>query len=488
MKKTNYLFAGILALGLLASCNNEEVMGGSQGSPGEEAVATFRIRIGNSTVTKGALTRAVAGTAAENKLTLLDLLVFDNNKSDDVSTPSDDATLESISSVAIPAEGGAVTAKVVTETGKKIVVAVANNDPKGTVYFAYNNGMTWKAFKELKVTNAAVLPADGVKATLNLVSDKGFLMVSDPFFLNVTKEGPNTATLSLERLSAKVQVAVPNPLGTGGDFPADVTVTFNAPLYLPFQYQTLASPLMPIMSDGIKDVIEEDKAGAGDDDGQLKKPARTVTSHLQANMPKGPEDYYTPGRFAANVEPDWGNAPDNMLYVSENIMAQARPTRNYITSLLVKLDFADVDYSNDDTGTGNGFNVVYQFKSEADAIAKNANAVIAMKGVYKDAEKADEVAQKAGADHAVIPFANPTGYYRVDLKNRDLGTLPQIYSIVRNTYYQVKLTAVNSFGWPNPEDLTKPDDNTEPGENLVEISTEVSIADWVDIDQNEELK
>ena len=48
--------------------------------------------------------------------------------------------------------------------------------------------------------------------------------------------------------------------------------------------------------------------------------------------------------------------------------------------------------------------------------------MIAMKGVYKDPVKADEVAEAAGADHAVVSFAKPTGYYRVDLTNRNVGT------------------------------------------------------------------
>ena len=479
MKKTNFLFAGILALSLLASCKNEEMKGGGSDNPGEEAIATFRIRIGGSTAARTAASSRAIATAEESRLTRLDLLVFDNAASADVSKPADGATLEAISKVNLPENGGAATAKIVTEQGKKIVVAVANNNPEGKAHFTYNNGMTWETFKKL-AAEAASVSEGGTKIDFNLAPEvDGFLMVSDPKYMNVTADGNNTADLSLNRLSAKVQVAVATPLGTGTEFPAGVGVTFSNPLYLPFQYQTKVYPVVPAMSDGNNNVGNE--------------VPRTVTNYVGGNEPDFTM-FYEPGTYTLptgekpeGTEPEWANAKDNKVYVSENIMALAKPKRNYITSLLVKLDFADIDYSDDDTGTGTGINVVYQFKTEADAIAKNANAVIAMKGVYKDPVKADEVAEAAGADHAVVSFAKPTGYYRVDLTNRNVGTLPQAYSVLRNTYYQVKLTSVNSFGWPTPDDVTDPDDGGEVGEDVIEIAAEVDIVDWVTIGQEQEL-
>lgn len=119
MKKTNFLFAGILALSLLASCKNEEMKGGGSDNPGEEAIATFRIRIGGSTAARTAASGRAIATAEESKLTRLDLLVFDNAASADVSKPADGATLETISKVNLPEGGGAATAKIVTEQGKK---------------------------------------------------------------------------------------------------------------------------------------------------------------------------------------------------------------------------------------------------------------------------------------------------------------------------------------------------------------------------------
>lgn len=483
MKKTNFLFAGILALSLLASCKNEEMKGGGSDNPGEEAIATFRIRIGGSTAARTAASSRAIATAEESRLTRLDLLVFDNAASADVSKPADGATLETISKVNLPEDGGAATAKIVTEQGKKIVVAVANNNPEGKAHFTYNNGMTWAAFKEL-AAEAAAVSGDGSKIDFNLAPEvDGFLMVSDPKYMDVVAGGNNSANLSLNRLSAKVQVAVATPLGTGTEFPAGVGVTFSDPLYLPFQYQTKVYPVAPAMSDGNSNV----------DDMVTENVPRTVTDYVGGKTPDlalfhVPGTYTLPaGEGNPGTEPDWANAKDNKVYVSENIMALARPKRNYITSLLVKLDFANIDYSDDDTGTGTGINVVYQFKTEADAKAMNANAVIAMKGVYKDPLKADEVAEAAGADHAVVSFAKPTGYYRVDLTNRNVATLPQAYSVLRNTYYQVKLTAVNSFGWPDPDDVTDPDDGGEVGEDLIEIAAEVDIVDWVTIDQEQEL-
>ena len=150
MKRLNsYFMTGMMALAMLSSCSNEDNPGENPLANLPKAVTTFKITLGGAS-TK-ALTGDLAGTAEEQNIKNLTLLVFQNTKTDE--NVKDDfsavGNLEVIHHFAnLTPENGQLKANVETTIGNKVVIALANNPEDATApnHIDYTEGMTYTDF------------------------------------------------------------------------------------------------------------------------------------------------------------------------------------------------------------------------------------------------------------------------------------------------------------------------------------------------------
>lgn len=485
MKRLNsYFMTGMMALAMLSSCNNEDNPGGEYQPEGRDAIATFKLVVGST----GTATRAAGeqptdkGTVAEQTVNSLTLLVFDNKNGADVNTFDNGAVLESVMSFDDMGNKGTYTAKIETTEGKKIAIALANNPTTGDNALTFTKETTTYGQFMGQVITAAKMNDDHT-VSLNIVStENGLQMVSPAFGIDVVAGQANNATLTLERLAAKVQVKFPTSVTVAEDFEPTALKTMNLKVgsvrYLPTQYQTKMAVATPAVGAGVT-------GGA-------------VTQHTQFPGltwdPAGLQwtwadntAWATPG-----TDNNWSDAPDNAVYVSENIMTSANnPKRNEATALLIKTVL-----SFDGVTEGSDFWAVCKFKDAQSAATEplkwqNLDMTAPYYGVYASGIDAQNAITQNSLDNSlykVVQFKGGVSYYRINLQNKYEGTTGAYFSVKRNSYYQVSVNQINNIGWPYPNDLVDPTDTEEAEDNRVGIDATVNVQAWKVIEQDSSLQ
>lgn len=487
MKRLNsYFMTGMMALAMLSSCNNEDNPAGEYQPEGRDAIATFKLVVGST----GTATRATGGqttdegTTAEQTVNTLTLLVFDNKNGADVNTFSGDAVLESVMSFDDMGDKGTYTAKVETTEGKKIAIALANNPAAGDNALTFTKGTTTYSQFMGQVFTAAKLNSDN-SVSLNIVStENGLQMVSPAFGIDVVAGQANNATLALERLAAKVQVLFPTDIAKADDFEPlalkDMNLKVSNVRYLPTQYQTKMTVATPQVGAGVRNgAVTQHKQfpGLTWNDGEKQ----WTWTEEQATA------WATPGE-----DTNWSTAPDNAVYVTENIMTSANnPKRNEATALVVKTVL-----SFDGVTEGSDFYAVCKFKDAEAAKTEpmkwqNLDMTAPYYGVYTTGVAAQQAIDDNSLDESVykvVQFKGGISYYRINLQNKTEATTGGYFSVKRNSYYQIKVNQINNIGWPYPNDLVDPSDSEEAEDNRVGIDATVNVQAWKVIEQDSSLQ
>lgn len=455
--KVKYFFAGVMALGLLASCVKEDTNDGGKG-PGEgalEAEATVTIKLygqgGARPAAAAANTRAAENTQTdEAQVNNLSLLVFDHN-----------GTLEDV--YPFTATG---TQKIKTTAGLKSFVAVANNPAENE-----NGHISWK-INETKLADfqkeVIISAAEGETAPKLSIKDNGFLMLNETAveetMLPVMQPGDeNKVELMITRLAAKAQLKWQNPLVSPAftpQAPNNEKITFD-----PGTFQ-LANLMQKMQLTTPTEAFKKDDEGEG-----LLLPWKaeygtTATNWLVAEQ----GDVFT-------------GTTDKSGYAPENIMFNDQPKMNEVTCMLVKtvLKLDDVPQEN--------LYVVAKFDNNTNLTYKHLEEYISL---HIDEDEADKKVGELGRDnHRVLTYPGGVMYYRVNLadwqKNDDDIDLQKSMSVKRNNFYQVSVTNILQVGWPNPDDLVDPDNDLPVVDPRLDLDATISIQPWTVIDQGADL-
>lgn len=486
MKRLNsYFMTGMMALAMLSSCNNEDNPAGEYQPEGRDAIATFKLVVGSTgTATRAEEAGRDEGTLAEQTVNSLTLLVFDNRSGADVNTFDSEAVLESVVTFDDMGDKGTYTAKVETTEGKKIAIALANNPATGENALAFAKGTTKYGEFMGQVFNATQMNEDN-SVSLNIVSkDNGLQMVSPVKGIEVEAGGANAVTLALERLAAKVQVLFPTDIAKADDFEPlalkDMNLKVSNVRYLPTQYQTKMTVATPQVGTGVKNgAVTQHKQFPGLTWNEGEK--QWTWTEEQATA------WATPGE-----DTNWSKAPDNAVYVTENIMTSANnPKRNEATALVVKTVL-----SFDGVTEGSDFYAVCKFKDAEAAKTEpmkwqNLDMTAPYYGVYPTGVAAQQAIDDNSLDESVykvVQFKGGISYYRINLQNKTEATTGGYFSVKRNSYYQIKVNQINNIGWPYPNDLVDPSDSEEAEDNRVGIDATVNVQAWKVIEQDSSLQ
>lgn len=492
MKRLNsYFMTGMMALAMLSSCSNEDNPGENPLANLPKAVTTFKITLGGAS-TK-ALTGDLAGTAEEQNIKNLTLLVFQNTKTgenvkDDFSAVGN---LEVIHHFAnLTPENGQLKANVETTIGNKVVIALANNPEDATApnHIDYTEGMTYTDFMAQTGNTDLAAVSGGEDATsVHIVStENGFQMISAPAGVHV-KEGDitqNVVALTVSRLASKIQLQFnPDAIKLDEDFiPEGIQLKASAAKFVPAQLHKSMFVLAPAA--GYKGQYKPDAA-----EGEKINP--DLTTHGTA-LP-APEQWYD----AETTE--WSGTPGKSAYVSENIIPVTNPVRKFATALVVETKLNITKYTDGGNPDPNGdFWAICLFtKPQANPTSGEANYLELDKAnPYKGIYSSFAAAQLALADltpedgemlYAIVHFKGGMAYYRINLENVDGAGLADLFSVKRNSYYHVSVSALANVGWNKPTDLVNPGDEGDIQDDRVGISATITVANWTAVIQDDEV-
>lgn len=451
--KVKYFFAGVMALGLLASCVKEDTNDGGKG-PGEgalEAEATVTIKLygqgGAHPAAAAANTRAAEDTTTdEGKINNLSLLVFDHN-----------GILENV--YPFTATG---THSIWTTTGLKSFVAVANNPAEKE-----NGHISWEINKTKLADfqkEVIISAAEGETAPKLSIKDNGFLMLNETAKATEMKPvingNKNKVELTITRLAAKAQLGWNNP--------------------------TVSTDFVPKAPNGEKISFDEGTFQLANlmQKMQLTTPTQAFKNDEGKVIPPLPwtaEKYGSADNWLAAEQDKFSGDTDKSGYAPENIMFEVEPKMNEVTCMLVKTVLMLNDNADD-------LYVVAKFDNNTDFTYKHLETYISLHLTEKDAQ--DKV-KELGPNHRVVTYKKGVMYYRVNLanwpKNDDAIDLKTAMSVKRNNFYQVSVNNILQIGWPNPDELVDPDDNRVVEDSRLDLEATIAIQDWVPVDQGADL-
>lgn len=440
MKQMKSFLTLALALTALASCNNEnEIPGTNPEVTGVPTHAAFSVKVSSTANTRDAAATDDNGVVQEQKIGSLKVFIFNGG----VLETTGDITLN---------ENNEGTATLPTTTGPKEIYAVANPKTDMTL----NVGQTLDEFKALAV-NAGTTSATPDE---NIAGENVFTMIGS-VVTTLTEQTAAQAlasriNITVSRGAAKVQLQYDATKVTQNQ---DLKGVFSEPKYLVAQMNTkMFLPrkdyeLTPNGADGEPNQVD------GNND------------HTFDHLTTVPADM-TAAKAAVNP---WDNAFANSFYTAENV--NEAPTTGNTTFALVQLkytpDNSEIQGSNTTLTAGtfyvlrktDGTNLIYADNTEA------------------------QTAQQSAAGSTVKTYTGGLCYYRVNLRDITKTVLKEKYCVLRNNYYKINITQINSLGGNSTTDpeVIVPTDPDTPLETETHISANILIAPWNPILMNEPL-
>ena len=440
MKQMKSFLTLALALTALASCNNEnEIPGTNPEVTGVPTHAAFSVKVSSTANTRDAAATDDNGVVQEQKIGSLKVFIFNGG----VLETTGDITLN---------ENNEGTATLPTTTGPKEIYAVANPKTDMTL----NVGQTLDEFKALAV-NAGTTSATPDE---NIAGENVFTMIGS-VVTTLTEQTAAQAlasriNITVSRGAAKVQLQYDATKVTQNQ---DLKGVFSEPKYLVAQMNTkMFLPrkdyeLTPNGADGEPNQVD------GNND------------HTFDHLTTVPADM-TAAKAAVNP---WDNAFANSFYTAENV--NEAPTTGNTTFALVQLkytpDNSEIQGSNTTLTAGtfyvlrktDGTNLIYADNTEA------------------------QTAQQSAAGSTVKTYTGGLCYYRVNLRDITKTVLKEKYCVLRNNYYKINITQINSLGGNSTTDpeVIVPTDPDTPLETESHISANILIAPWNPILMNEPL-
>lgn len=436
--KSTFLFAALMAGGVLASCSKDA---GENVDPilGAKTFASVSVTL------NGASTRATDpnAVAEEIKINNVTLYVFNGG------------VLESTGDIAID-ENNHGTKVIATTTGPKTIYAVANKAVSGAV------GSLQTEFEQQVI---AALDTD-------IAAENAFLMVgsTNQTLIEQTEDEAlaNPIDIEVTRAAAKVQ------LRYAENVPVNPSVNAEAsqPKYTMVQQNTKMQ------------LVRKDYAltPMGDTASQKDENGDSTCDHLVA---------YSDSNVWFDAVTEHNNLFAESFYLAENVNEE--PVTGNTSFALVCLTIApkstadaDGNFSDSPIAAGTTFYV----------IAKNDATVGGITFAAKD-DKILYFANKstaqsylsANADlngYEVLEYTDGKSYYRLNIRHITQSELTKKYCVLRNNYYKANITEINNLGFNTPQG-TVPTEPTTPLDTQTFITADITVVDWTEVIMNEPL-
>lgn len=431
MKKIKF-YAVALAVLAMFSCSKENTNGTDNPTEGKATYANFSVQV-KSPGTYAAVPADANGVVEEQTITKLKMFIFNGG------------VLETIGDITLnPDNVGTTTLK--TTTGAKVIYAVANANDDMTMTV----GQTLDKFKTLAV---AALTAD-------IAATGDFVMVGtiNTTLTEQTEDQAKAAPIAINvaRAAAKVQMKYD---------PATVKITeqlkgaFTLPVYQLMQMNT--KMFLP------RTAYELTPNGAKASQVDAATPADGTYDHLTA---------VTEGTYLTAAE-TWDFAFANSAYTAENV--NEAPVTGNTTFTLVRLKYTP--HADEIAGTNRNLVADGTFY----VVINGATSTI-----YADKTEADAAQEAITAGAEAKVYTEGQCYYRMNLRDiTKTASLQEKYCVLRNNFYKVNITEVNSIGGNSPTDpdVIVPVDPETPLETETHISADITIVPWTVVEMNEPL-
>lgn len=429
MKQMKF-FAMALAVLTTFSCSKENTNVTDNPTEGKATYANFSVQVKSPGTY--ATPADANGVVEEQTIAKLKMFIFNGG------------VLETIGDITLDANNvGTTTLK--TTTGAKVIYAVANANDNMTMTV----GQTLDQFKALAV---AALAAD-------IAATGDFVMVGsvNTTLTEQTEEQAKATPIAINvaRAAAKVQMkydpaTVKINVQLKGSFtlPAYQLMQMNKTMFLP----RAAYELTP---NGAK-ASQVDAA-----------PADGTYDHLTT---------VTEGVYLVAAA-TWDFAFANSAYTAENV--NEAPVTGNTTFTLVRLKYTP--HADEITGVNKN-------------LAADGTFYVVINGatstIYADKIEADAAQEAITAGVEAKVYTNGQCYYRMNLRDiTKTASLQEKYCVLRNNFYKVNITEVNSIGGNSPTDpdVIVPVDPETPLETETHISADITIVPWTVVEMNEPL-
>lgn len=443
MKQMKSFLAMALALTALSSCSNEnEESGMNPDVKGVKTYATFSVSVKTAENTRADVGSDTNADAVEQSISTLSLFIFNGG------------VLETTGTITLDAHNVGTTT-LSTTTGAKEIYAVAN--PKTDMTLAV--GKTLDDFKALAV-NAAT--TDAATADNNIAATGEFVMIGKTETTltqqDESEAKSNPVAITVARGAAKVQMQYNTATVTQN---ASLKGTFSEPKYLIAQMNT--KMFLPRQNYELTPV-------GSTADREDTNPSDGTYDHL-TTVPADMTD-------AKDAATAWDHQFTNSFYTAENV--NEAPVTGNTTFALVQLKYTPASSEitgNNTTLAGDGtFYLLWNKQTKTGTI-------------YADQTEANTAQQADATNLEVKTYTGGHCYYRVNLRDIAKTDLQQKYCVLRNHYYKINITQINSLGGSSTTDpdVVVPTDPTTPLETLTHISADITIEAWNAILMNEPL-
>lgn len=428
MKKVNLFILSALTMMAVVGCSKDADRIETDSAPGMDTYASFSVQV-KAPGTYATTPTDNNGVAEEQAIVALKMYIFNGG------------VLETIGDITLDANNkGTTTLK--TSTGAKVIYAVAN------------------ANDEMKMTAGQTLDQFKAKAVAALTADiaaTGDFVMVGTVNVTLTEQTEDAAKnnpigINVSRAAAKVNMKYD---------PA--TVKVNAKLKGAFS--DASYQLMQMNTKMFLPRTGYELTPNGATDTQVDVAADGTYDHLTATT----EGVYL---TAAN---NWNVSFATSAYMAENV--NEVPVSGNTTFTLVRLKYAPIEAEiagTDKTLVNGTFYIVKE----------GAASTIYANKIEADAAQA---AITPGVD--AKEYTNGLCYYRMNLRDITKTELREKYCVLRNHFYKVNITEVNSIGGNSPTDpeVIVPVDPETPLETETHISADITIQPWNAIEMNEPL-
>lgn len=443
MKQMRSFLAMALALTVLAGCNNEnEVPGMNPDVKGVKTYATFSVSVKTAENTRADAGSDTNADAVEQAIGTLNLFIFNGG------------VLETTGAITLDAHNVGTTT-LTTTTGAKEIYAVANAKTDMTLAI----GKTLDDFKALAV-NAAT--TDEVTADNNIAATGEFVMIGKTETTLIQQDEStaksNPVAITVARGAAKIQMQYNSATVTQN---ANLKGTFSEPKYLVAQMNTK----MYLPREGYE-----------------LTPVGAIAEQADASPQDGTYDHLTtvPADMtnAKDAATAWDHQFANSFYTAENV--NEAPVTGNTTFALVQLKYApassEIAGENTTLAPDGTFYLLWNKQTKTGTI-------------YADQTEANTAKQADAVNLEVKTYEGGHCYYRVNLRDIAKTDLQQKYCVLRNHFYKINITQINSLGGSSTTDpdVVVPTDPTTPLETLTHVSADITIEAWNAILMNEPL-
>jgi hypothetical protein len=507
--KTKSFLLSALAVIMLAGCSDDAQE--DQGIPGDALIGKAYLSLSLQSHATGSSSRANVqakpGSSEESKATNVTVLLFDE---DDVCIDVVDfsGTVVGNSGGNSQPEAQVSDAKLVPEKTKKVFVVI---NPYASGWDLSKEAVVSKLWSAINtaidagITNVAT--NDNFMMTSAGTSDKGPLTevtVCKPTAytteaVNAAKESAktNAATINVDRLSAKVQVAVQSPEITK---PTGASFTFDGwELSVTNKSVRLYSDLVTYTGATTGAVYRRDKnylVGEQPADESARNAAFYYLKNINSTAETMPDVAQTDGASQYCLE-NTMNAEAQQLGFTTKVVVKAHYSPNGVTAnssyfswkgAYYTLTALKNEYKNHSVGSGLKVDLPI-FLKKAKLMAEDVidqSAIDAAVEALKD-EDFDAKTGIIGRFCAVRYYHESVCYYDVLIRHDQAITTKMAlgrYGVVRNNWYQIELQSVSGPGTPWIPDPSDPDPTnpTPPGtdddESDAYLSVKIVINPW----------